>query len=56
MNKNENHSGQKMHLVIKNFCSQKQLHGPVIIACFGYSRVGHTVNYSHLAGVGGLQN
>jgi len=46
-----------MHSVIKNFRSHQQLHSPFTIACCSHStEFGHTINYSHLAGVGGLQN
>ena len=56
-NKNENDSSQKMHSMIKNFCFHQQLHDAVTIACCGRSaEFGHTVSYSCLAGVGGLQN
>ena len=43
--------------MIKNFRPDQLLHCAVMIACCGHSaEFGHTVNYSHLAGVGGLQN
>jgi len=56
MNENENDSGQKTHLVIKNFRSHQQLRGPVMIACCGHSaEFGHAVNYSRTRSVDQLK-
>ena len=45
-NENENDSGQKTHLVIKNFCSQQQLHGPITIACCGHRSLRQLLAFS----------